>query len=205
MQTETKVAAHPAGEADFVFHTAGGPVALRTTGDALTPYGGLVPWAAFARHTGIVERLAATCPVTRTSPNAKPVGDILHSFLLTALVDGRPLRARRAPARGPDRDRALGPQKAWSATTPWQGPGAAGVWQVAEARVHLPGWTAGRRVVFARKLQGDTPALAQGPLLEASEARAGRYVTNLDLPRPTPGRCRRCIGNAPTPRTSSTS
>ena len=69
--------------------TAGGKVALRTTADALTPYGGLVPWAAFTRHTGVVERLTATCPVTRTSPNAKPVHDILHSFLLTALVDGR--------------------------------------------------------------------------------------------------------------------
>jgi hypothetical protein len=62
---------------------------LRATGDALTPYGGLVPWAAFTRHTGIVERLAATCPVTRTSPNAKPVHDILPSFLLTAPADGR--------------------------------------------------------------------------------------------------------------------
>jgi hypothetical protein len=79
----------PAGEADFLFSTAGGPVGLRPTGDALTPDGGLVPWAALTRHTGIVERLAATCPVTRTSPNAKPVHDILHSFLLTALVDGR--------------------------------------------------------------------------------------------------------------------
>ena len=43
-----------------------------------------------------------------------------------------------------------------------QGPGAAGVWQVAEARVRLPGWTAERRVVFARKRQGQTSALAQG-------------------------------------------
>jgi hypothetical protein len=47
MQTETITELHPAGEDDFVFTTAGGKVALRTTGDALTPYGGLVPWAAF--------------------------------------------------------------------------------------------------------------------------------------------------------------
>ncbi len=64
-------------------------VTLCTTADALTPYRGPVPWAAFARHTGIVERLAAACPVTRTSPNAKPIHDILHRFLLPALVDGR--------------------------------------------------------------------------------------------------------------------
>ena len=89
MQTEAIQTDHPAGEEDFAFRTAGGTVALRATDDALTPYGGLVPWAAFIRHTGIVERLAETCPVKRTSPNAKPVHDILHSFLLTALVDGR--------------------------------------------------------------------------------------------------------------------
>jgi hypothetical protein len=51
MQTEAMTLAHPTGEADFVFTTAGGQVALRTTGEALTPYGGLVPWAAFARYT----------------------------------------------------------------------------------------------------------------------------------------------------------
>jgi len=89
MQTEAIKPDHPAGEEDFAFRTGGGTVALRATDDALTPYGGLVPWAAFIRHTGIVEQLAETCPVKRTSPNAKPVHDILHSFLLTALVDGR--------------------------------------------------------------------------------------------------------------------
>jgi hypothetical protein len=38
--------------------------------------------------------------------------------------------------------------------TAWQGPVEAGVWQVAEARVRLPGWSAQRRVAFARKLEG---------------------------------------------------
>jgi hypothetical protein len=336
MQTEAMIPAHPAGESDFVFSTAGGPVALRTTDDALTPYGGLVPWAAFTRHTGIVERLAATCPVTRTSPNAKPVHDILHSFLLTALVDGRRFahveRLREDPtvtelfglqsvvgddtikrlfgsideaagaawvaqasapiwgalperlildwdstvqtkyghqegaARGynpvkPGRksfhplvavgggtrlcaayrfrsgdtvtatqwqaamedaqatlggrqiwlnrgDLGLGHEAvmAWHETAParpkylfklkltanvrralhalpetaWQGPGEAGVWQVAEARVRLPGWSAERRVVFARKLQGQTPALAQGQFGRQVKHELAAYVTSLD-------------------------
>jgi hypothetical protein len=79
----------PAGEEDFVFATAGGKVMLRTTDEALTPYGGLVPWAAFVKHPGIFERLAASCPIVRTSPNASPVYDVLHSFALTALTDGR--------------------------------------------------------------------------------------------------------------------
>jgi hypothetical protein len=339
MQTEATPLLHPAGEADFMFTTAGGKVALRATDDALTPYGGLVPWAAFARHTGIVEQLAASCPVTRTSPNAKPVYDILQSFLLTALVDGRRFahveRLREDPtltelfgmksvvgddtikrlfaqiaepvgaawvaqaatplctalpkdrlildwdstvqpkyghqegaARGynptkPGRksfhpllaigagtrlcvayrfrsgdtvtatqwqaamadaqtwlgerqpwlnrgDLGLGHESvmAWHEAAParpkylfklkltanvrralhavpetaWQGPGQAGVWQVAEARLRLHGWTQERRVVFARKLQGQTPALAQGEFWKQVKHELAAYVTNLDAP-----------------------
>jgi len=80
---------HPAGEGSFTFETAGGRVRLSMTDDALTPFGGIVPWAAFTKHTGIVEALAQDCPVKRTSPNAAPVYDILQSFMLTALTDGR--------------------------------------------------------------------------------------------------------------------
>jgi len=80
---------HPLGEGVFSFPTAGGRVRLSVTDDALTPYGGLVPWAAFTRHLGIAENLAADCPVTRTSPNASPVSDVIQSFMLTALTDGR--------------------------------------------------------------------------------------------------------------------
>jgi hypothetical protein len=82
-------AAHPAGEGQFTFPTAGGRVRLAVTDDALTPYGGLVPWAAFTKHLGIVEGLATSCPVKRTSPNAAPVYDVIQSFMLTALTDGR--------------------------------------------------------------------------------------------------------------------
>jgi hypothetical protein len=81
--------AHPAGEGAFTFPTAGGRVRLSVTDDALTPFGGLVPWAAYTKHIGIAEKLAADCPVSRTSPNAAPVYDIIQSFMLTALTDGR--------------------------------------------------------------------------------------------------------------------
>ncbi len=80
---------HPLGEGDFTFPTAGGRVRLSVTDDALTPFGGLVPWAAYTKHIGIVEKLAGDCPVTRTSPNAAPVYDVIQSFMLTALTDGR--------------------------------------------------------------------------------------------------------------------
>lgn len=80
---------HPTGEGNFSFPTAGGQVRLSVTNDALTPFGGLVPWAAYTKHLGIVEELAAGCPVTRTSPNAAPVYDVIQSFMLTALTDGR--------------------------------------------------------------------------------------------------------------------
>ena len=80
---------HLRGEGDFTFPTAGGRVRLTVTDDALTPYGGLVPWAAFTKHLGIAEQLAADCPVERISPNAAPVYDVIQSFMLTALTDGR--------------------------------------------------------------------------------------------------------------------
>lgn len=66
--------------------------------------------------------------------------------------------------------------------TAWQGPGAAGVWQVAEARLGLHGWTQQRRVVFARKLQGQTPVLAQGQFWQQVKHELAAYVTNLDEP-----------------------
>src|ERR1700742_3942383 len=80
---------HLGGEEGFVFPIAGGPIELKVTDDALTPYGGLVPWAAFARKCGIIEQLASTCPHQRRSPNAAKVYDVLQSFILTVLVDGR--------------------------------------------------------------------------------------------------------------------
>lgn len=80
---------HPEGEGVFSFPTNGGRVRLSTTEDALTPYGGLVPWAAFTKHINIVENLATHCPVQRTSPNAAPVYDVIQSFMLTALTEGK--------------------------------------------------------------------------------------------------------------------
>jgi hypothetical protein len=80
---------HLGGEEEFSFPTPGGQVKLSVTEDALTPFGGFVPWAAFINHIGIVKDLAKACPVKRTSPNAAPVYDVLQSFMLTALADGR--------------------------------------------------------------------------------------------------------------------
>jgi hypothetical protein len=88
-QADPGEAIHPVGEGEFTFPTPGGRVRLSVTNDTLTPFGGLVPWAAFTKHIGIIDRLAADCPVKRTSPNAAPVYDVLQSFMLTALTDGR--------------------------------------------------------------------------------------------------------------------
>ena len=74
-QTKWTQMIHPLGEGDFSFRTPGGQVRLSVTDDALTPFGGLVPWAAYTKHIGIVDDLAADCPVKRTSPNAAPVYD----------------------------------------------------------------------------------------------------------------------------------
>ncbi len=79
---------HPAGEAVFEFPTYGGMVVLSTTEDALTPFGGLVPWAAFQKRSEILERLVQSCPVARSSPNATPVFDLLCGFFLNVLCEG---------------------------------------------------------------------------------------------------------------------
>jgi len=63
----------------------------RTT-ETLTPYGGLAAWSAFLNRMGTLERLAERCPVERTSPNAAPVREVLHSFAVTALIEGRRFR-----------------------------------------------------------------------------------------------------------------
>jgi hypothetical protein len=103
MNAHARDGLHPAGEAFFTFPTYGGRVRLCPTDDALTPFGGLVPGAAFQKQCGLSEALAAPCPVPRTSPHAAPVYDVLTSFGLTVLGDGRRFahvqRWRAAPTR----------------------------------------------------------------------------------------------------------
>jgi hypothetical protein len=90
MNSSNSFVLHPAGESVFTFPTYGGNVRLCATDDALTPFGGLGPWAAFQKPCGLLEALAAPCPVAGTSPtNAAPVYDVLTSFGLTVLCDGR--------------------------------------------------------------------------------------------------------------------
>ncbi len=38
----------------MAFETHGGKIELKLSAEALTPFGGLVPWAAFEKHTGIL-------------------------------------------------------------------------------------------------------------------------------------------------------
>lgn len=82
---------HPIGEgtAALKLPTLGGQVTVERTEEALTPYGGLAAWSAFVKHLGTLDRLAENYPLTRTSPNAAPVREIVHSFSLTALVEGK--------------------------------------------------------------------------------------------------------------------
>jgi hypothetical protein len=89
------VSLHLRGEAqnplldDVTLDTLPGKFTLTRTDAALTAYGGLVAWSGFLKHTGLVERFAGRCPVVRTSPNAAPVREVVHSFMLSALVEGR--------------------------------------------------------------------------------------------------------------------
>jgi hypothetical protein len=75
-------------EDSFSFDTYCGKVVLETSDEEMTPFGGIVPFAAFLKKSGIIERLSAACPVERTSPNASPIRDIVTSLMLTSLCDG---------------------------------------------------------------------------------------------------------------------
>lgn len=89
------VSLHLAGEGqtpaadELTLDTLPGKFTLTRTDAALTAYGGLVAWSGFLKHLGIMERLAEGCPLTRTSPNAAPVREVLHSFALSVLVEGK--------------------------------------------------------------------------------------------------------------------
>ena len=89
------VSLHLAGEEqkarpdDLTLDTLPGKFTLTRTDAALTAYGGLVAWSGFLKHLGLIERFAEHCPVARTSPNAAPVREVVHSFALSALVEGK--------------------------------------------------------------------------------------------------------------------
>lgn len=85
------VSVHLAGEGkdEISLDALPGKITITRTDSALTPYGGLAAWSGFLKHLGILERFAAHCPVVRTSPNAAPVREVVHSFSLSALVEGK--------------------------------------------------------------------------------------------------------------------
>ena len=49
----------------------------------------LAAWSGLLKYLGLFERLADHCLVLRTSPNAASVREVLHIFLLAALVEGK--------------------------------------------------------------------------------------------------------------------
>lgn len=81
----------------------GGTFHLERTDETLTAYGGLVAYSAFVKKLGWLDDLAARFPGERTSPNALPVTDVLRSFELNCLCEGR----RFAPVRAVQNDPAV--------------------------------------------------------------------------------------------------
>ena len=65
--------------------------------------GGAAAWSHYLEKLGIVADLARRFPLTRTSPNATPVGDVLLAFMFNCLMGGR----RFAHARRVQDDKAL--------------------------------------------------------------------------------------------------
>lgn len=82
---------HPEGESGsgIRFECGGGRIGVECGGDRLTPYGGLAAWSHYLEKLGIIDDLASRIPVERTSPNSTPVRDVLHGFMINALLGGR--------------------------------------------------------------------------------------------------------------------
>ena len=76
------------GDLDFKFLPAGGQFHVRGSDEDLTPYGGLVAWDHFLERCGVIDEVARSYPLPRTSPNATPVADILKAFSLNCLIGG---------------------------------------------------------------------------------------------------------------------
>ena len=74
-------------------------IMLKLSGEALTPFGGLVPWAAFEKHTGILKQLAATC-LTRFLDHCGPLfaAPALIRRNAVATKCAAPPELRRTPA-----------------------------------------------------------------------------------------------------------
>lgn len=87
------LAVHPEGEPEdhFCFECGGGRVGVEMTADRLTPYGGVAAWSHYLEKVGIVDELARRFPKARTSPNATPVRDVLHSMMFNYLMGGSAL------------------------------------------------------------------------------------------------------------------
>ena len=85
---ETSNLVHPLGEDKMSFQTAAGQVYPEAIDEAMTPFGGFVPLAAFFKKLGVFDSLASSCPVQRSSPNASRIHDVLVSFILACLCDG---------------------------------------------------------------------------------------------------------------------
>jgi hypothetical protein len=76
----------------FRWATLGGTVTVERTTEALTPCGGQAAWSTFVRRLGTSEGLAERYPGQRTSPNAAPVREGLHHFLVTVLIERQRFR-----------------------------------------------------------------------------------------------------------------
>jgi hypothetical protein len=74
---------HPMGESKMAFKTAAGQVFLDASDEAMAPFGGFVPLAAFFEKLGLLDSIVARYPAVRTSPNASAVRDVLTSFILS--------------------------------------------------------------------------------------------------------------------------
>ena len=94
---------HLEGDAEPVFSlpALGGTIHRERTDETLTAYGGLVAYSAFVKKLGWLDDLAVRFPGERSRPNALPVADVLRSFELNCLCQGRRFAHVRAVQNDP--------------------------------------------------------------------------------------------------------
>jgi hypothetical protein len=95
------------GEDKMAFETAAGQVFLEGSDEAMTPFGGFVPLAAFFEKLGLLDSMAARCPAVRTSPSSRCFNE-LYSVLS---VRWKPLQSHQSLTRRPDLMRVVWPEE----------------------------------------------------------------------------------------------
>lgn len=76
----------------FTFATSDSTFHIDRTDKSLTINGGFAAFSSFLNRSKIIDRLVDTCPIKRDSNNAYPIRDVIITFILTCVIEGKRFR-----------------------------------------------------------------------------------------------------------------